>query len=82
MSPSPSIPQMFTVESSISPGHYQVECGSMAVWQYGSIFPGHYQVEYGHPQGDPGLLPAPHADEQSVEAVGLPVLPVPGGALM
>ena len=43
---------------------------------------GHYQVEYGHPEGDPHLLSAPHADEQGVEAVGLPVLPVPGGAFM
>ena len=35
------------------------------------------KVEYGHPQRDPVLLLGPHADEQGVEAVGLPILLVP-----
>ena len=35
------------------------------------------KVEYGHPQWDPVLLLGPHADEQGVEAVGLPILLVP-----
>ena len=40
------------------------------------------EVEDGHPQRYPSLLEGLHADEQTVEAVGLPVHAVPNQLLL